>query len=85
MGDARGGAKRADPKDGALNHAWVYLLRTRGVMCRSQYKNIHTYTQTATKLAPPGPEDSRATLGGMDHGTVMARVHVEFGQQVVTQ
>ena len=29
----------------------------------------------------PGPEDSRATpLGGMDHGTVMARVHVEFGQ-----
>ena len=30
---------------------------------------------------PPGTEDSRATpLGGMDHGTVMARVHVEFGQ-----
>ena len=26
-----------------------------------------------------GPEDSRATpLGGLDHGTVMARVHVEF-------
>ena len=23
MGDARGGAKRADPKGGALNHAWV--------------------------------------------------------------
>ena len=23
MGDARGGAKRADPKCGALNHAWV--------------------------------------------------------------
>ena len=36
---------------------------------------------TGNLEAPPGPEDSRATpLGGMDHGTVMARVHVEFGQ-----
>ena len=30
MGDARGGAKRADPKGGALNHAWVPTENTRG-------------------------------------------------------
>ena len=29
MGDARGGAKRADPKGGALNHAWVPTENTR--------------------------------------------------------
>ena len=31
---------------------------------------------------PPGPEGSRAApLGGTDHGTLMARVHVEFARR----
>ena len=30
MGDARGGAKRADLKGGALNHAWVPTENTQG-------------------------------------------------------
>ena len=44
MGDARGGAKRADPKGGALNHAWVPTENALGVARRSRYKNIHTHT-----------------------------------------
>ena len=37
---------RADPKGGALNHAWVPTENTFGVTCRSRYKNIHTHTHT---------------------------------------
>ena len=39
---------------------------------------VPRHKQVTSNLEPPtGPEDSRATpLGGMDHGTVTARVHV---------
>ena len=42
-----------------------YLLRTRGVTCRSQYKNIHTYTRCdaeKVKLAPSGKLNTQEGL-----------------------
>ena len=43
-----------------------YLLRTRGVTCRSRYKNIHTY-YTHTEAPGPQPPTGAKTLGGFDH------------------
>jgi hypothetical protein len=47
MGDVRGGVKRADPKGGALNHAWVPTENTRGNVSVSEKEHTHTHTPSS--------------------------------------
>ena len=60
---------------------WLRVCNVRTHALTKGLRPFFNQKRAPPLRGPPGPEDSRATpLGGMDHGTVMARVHVEFGQ-----